>query len=97
AEFINILSYDDVLKANILEIPKIKMGLFNSRRNFLKKVTSHSVEVGHNVLSNPTNLRSKIIKIKSKVLAKSCRKAVLLAYKLGIARKTLGRIYGSGF
>ncbi|TDQ09989.1 polysaccharide pyruvyl transferase family protein [Pedobacter metabolipauper] len=96
AEFIHILSYDEVLGANTIQVPEVKTETFNKRRDFLTKLCRESTALGYSALREPTDPSFKRLKRKSELMAKIYRAGVVTAYRLGIARKKLKRVYGSG-
>lgn len=96
AEFINIMSYDEILAAATIKVPEVRKRIFNRRRNFLSKLTNESVKLGYNALSKPRTLEFKMLRLKSVLLAKVCRTGLLIACRLGVAADRINLIYGVG-
>ena len=96
AEFIDIISYEDILTATKLQVPVVRQEMLNKRREFLARLSKASTEAGQNALINPTTPEFKRLKLKSQVMAKIYRTALLTAYKLGFAKEKIERVYGAG-
>lgn len=96
AEFIDIMSYEDVLKATSISVPAVKQDMLDKRRNFLSKLSAESTKVGHNALIDSNDPEFKKIRNKSRLMAKIYRAALLTAYRLGFAKEKIERVYGAG-
>jgi hypothetical protein len=96
-EFIDIISYKQVLANDHIAIPAVKTDKLKERRNFLSEVVSSSVQNGFSVVVKPTNIQLKKLHAKSSLHANLVRAGIVLAYKLGINKKQIERVYGSGF
>jgi hypothetical protein len=96
AEFIDIMSYEEVLKANKINIPEVRQAMLDKRRSFLSRLSTASAKLGYNALTKPATTEFKMLKLKSQLMAKVYRAGLLTAYKLGIAKEKLERVYGAG-
>ena len=96
AEFLDIMSYDEVLKLDTLKVPEVRQEILDKRISFLTRLAAESTSVGYNALMKPATSEFKMLSLKSKIMAKIYRAGLLTAYKLGIAKDRLERVYGAG-
>jgi hypothetical protein len=96
AEFIDILSYKDILEKETVSLSVVKQDKLNERRQFLIDLVSESVENGYNVITKPGNPKYKFIRSKSILSAKLVRTLIKITYRLGYKREQMERVYGSG-
>ena len=95
-EFIDIVSYKDVLKGNVT-FPKVNQAKLDQRREFLTRLVEKSVQNGYNALSKPDNLQYRLIKLRSVLNSYIYRAGIIACYKLGIMKDKIEKVYGSGF
>jgi hypothetical protein len=96
AEFIDIISYEDILSSTSLNVPEVRQKTLKKRREFLSRLVKESAEVGYNALSKPSNFEFRLLRFKSELMAKVYRIGLVIAYKLGFAKETIERVYGAG-
>ncbi len=93
-EFINITSYQEVLEAKKINVPTVKQKKLLQRKKFLENIVAISVAKGENILINPDSLQFKFLKLRSVLLAKVYKLALLIIYRIGISRQRLNQVYG---
>jgi len=91
--YMKIYSYDEVLEMNTIPTVKVNKKRLKKYRAFLSGIVSQSVESGYNILSRPKSLEHKYLRLKSIIMAKTFRLAVIVLFKLGISKKEIGRIF----
>jgi hypothetical protein len=96
-EFLEIYSYDQVLKADTLKLPVVDNEKLKYRQNTLTRIVTESVAAGYNIMSKPKDADFKVVKAKGIRSAKFYRLAVYLMFKLGIKKEQIKKVYGSGF
>ncbi len=96
AEFIDIISYDEVMKSETISVPSINQSALEKRKSILKKIVTESVKVGHNAVSDSNDKQLKMLRLKSRVMASTFRFGLLTMYRMGIAKDKIERVYGAG-
>ncbi|MES2646514.1 MAG: polysaccharide pyruvyl transferase family protein [Bacteroidota bacterium] len=95
AEFIDIVSYKDILEKESISSSPVNQDKLNQRRKFLVDLVSQSVQKGYNVITRPGSDEYKSIRLKSMLSAKLVRGMVLIARKVGFKKEQMDRVYGS--
>lgn len=97
SEFINILSYDDVLSSDKINVPKVKEDVLLERKKFLSYLVMSSIKEGHNILQAPSRTADMLLRLRSTLQALAYKIGIKGMYKLGISKKKISKFYGSGF
>jgi len=92
--FIEIYSYDDVLKMDKLIFSKINTKKLQKYQKFLSGIVEESVEKGYNIVSQSNKINYKFIRIKSNILAILQKFSIKMLYAFGIRKQQLKRVYG---
>lgn len=69
-EFMEIISYDQILAADTLQRPQINETNIKKRQDFLSEVVQKSVQQKKNIVKEPDTLELRLLKVKSNLLAK---------------------------
>jgi hypothetical protein len=94
SEFINIISYDDILKNDTIKVPEVRKDALVKRQKFFIAFVQKSISKGYNPIARPDTFQYFFIKLKSQVLALITRLGILAMAKLGIAKEKISRVYG---
>lgn len=93
-EFIEVLSYKDVMAAKELIKPLVDLKALNQRKEFLSRIVTESVAIGKNIMSFPDNDELKKIRRKSIWRAIFYRFGIKSILTLGLANDQMKRVYG---
>jgi len=96
AEFIDIVSYKEILEKDNIQPSPVKQQKLNERKKFLVDLVTESVRKGYNVITKPDSFKYKAIRTKSIISAKLMRGIVVLIYKMGFNKAQMERVYGNG-
>lgn len=93
SEFMQVYSYEDVLKSDRLEKPRINKKKIESRKQFLSNIVAESVKVGYNIMK--TSQDSKLKRIRRISFIKACVYSRLISawLKIGFYPPNLKRVY----
>lgn len=91
-EFINIVSYDELLTRDTLELQKVNEVILEKRKNFLSKIVKEGIYTHSNPVS--TLPIYKTLKNKSILKAKLYRIAVEVMKVIGVNKAQIKRVYG---
>lgn len=95
AEFINILSYKDVLSAEKIIRPKVNQEALNNRKDFLSTIINRSLAIGNNIMKFPDSREFKKINRKSIIMARMYRIAIKTFLTFRIANGQMKKVYGT--
>ena len=94
-EFMQILSFDEVLKLKALNQPSVNQESLKKRQIFLGEIARKSVEAGSNIVKYSQEPQYIKLRKTSERNAKLYRLAVKLMLLLGIKKQQLNKVYGS--
>ncbi|MBD8389758.1 polysaccharide pyruvyl transferase family protein [Dysgonomonas sp. BGC7] len=93
SEFMQIYSYEDVLRQDRLEKPRINRKRIESRKQFLSNIVVESVKAGYNIMKSPQDLKLKKIRRTSFIKASIYSRVISLWLKIGFYPPNLKRVY----
>lgn len=97
AEFIDIISYKDILEKDTLNFSPVNKEALDKRRQFLLQLVADSVAAGANAVQVSNKFSYRMIRLKAALMAKLYRTSVVLSYRTGFAKEKIERVYGAGF
>lgn len=97
AEFIDIISYKDILEKDTLAAISVNKVNLEKRRQYLGQLIKDSVAAGDNAVKVSGKPVYRFLRIKSRLMAGLFRASVVLSYRIGFAKAKIERVYGAGF
>ncbi|SHM79809.1 polysaccharide pyruvyl transferase family protein [Chitinophaga sp. CF418] len=97
AEFIDIISYKEILERKDLNTSPVNKEALEKRRQFLLELVADSIKEGANAVQASGKMKYRLIRMKAALMAKLYRMSVVLSYRVGFAKDKIERVYGAGF
>ena len=92
-QFMQIISYDQILKTDYLLQPKKKSNTLIKQRLFISELVQLAVRNHHNPIRYADNMHHRYIKYRSLILALLYRRIILFFLKTGLANKQMKRVF----
>lgn len=92
-QFMQIISYDELLKSNQFLQPKKKKNRLLKQRLFITEIVQIAVRNHYNPIRNADNMHYRFIKYRSLILALLYRRIILFFLKTGLANKQMKRVF----
>jgi hypothetical protein len=93
AEFIDILSYKDILTATEISASKVNAEALSKRKDFLSSIVSKSVNIGKNIIGSPDTDEFKRVKRKSIFMAGIYHLGIKAIFRVGLANEQMKKVY----
>ncbi|MFY7878799.1 MAG: polysaccharide pyruvyl transferase family protein [Lacibacter sp.] len=92
-QFIDILSYDQLLKSDRLIMPEVRIKKLQAQKGSLSAIVEASVAHQKNILQKPDRAFFYKIKLQSVVSSMIFRMTIVFLLKLGLANRSLKRVF----
>jgi hypothetical protein len=92
-KFMEIISYEQLLTAHKIFLPKVKMNALEKQKQFITEIVEMAVQNNHNPIRYPVKFKHRFIKIRSILLASIFRFAVVILLKTGFATPQMKRVF----
>ena len=95
AEFIDILSYEDIIKATDLKRPSVKKEALKARQQFLSNIVNKSITSKNNIVKVSKDPIFSKMRSKANLSALAYSLVINLLVKTGLAGEHIKRVYGN--